>query len=419
MKRLIEGCITIERLFDWLDGRQASNYQRDYIQSFRYHHPDLDGDLNFCFEVLAGKYKLGYTLCTTDSADRKSEQYEDMTIIAFYTDVLQSFSNSDSDKLAAAYSIPLECNSFLAKLANRTYRLGFSNKNAMITKLSPMLAKKYPDDFEPDVCYYLQEKLDGNRCLAHYDAYNKCWKFNSRSGKLLNVDFDMSWAPLDFIFDGEIMTLNHAESRDFTKTSGVINSKYIDKSNLHYYIYDMINDDLKAMYKERYKALQDLDKQGTGNDCSILPVIDTVCLCKNSSYNWLLDDHLDRVIAKGGEGLILRLSTGLYEHKRSSNLLKYKRTQTMDLRIVGWNEGTGKYEGGIGSFICQTDDETIKVNVSGMSDDVRFSNPNEWLDKIVEVEYFDVSTSKMKDSKSLRFPRLKKVRDDKNETSKW
>ena len=71
----------------------------------------------------------------------------------------------------------------------------------------------------------------------------------------------------------------------------------------------------------------------------------------------------------------------------------------------------------IDGIVCETDDGTISVNVSGMSDDVRFSNPEDWLGRIIEVAYFDISKSKTKDKLSLRFPRMKKVRDDKTTTS--
>lgn len=103
--------------------------------------------------------------------------------------------------------------------------------------------------------------------------------------------------------------------------------------------------------------------------------------------------------------------------KRSDALLKYKKVQTMDLRIVDWNPGNGKYAFAIGSFVCETDDGSISVNVAGMSDNVRWSNPEEWMGKIIEVAYFDISKSKTKDTMSLRFPRMKKVRDDKTTTS--
>ena len=248
------------------------------------------------------------------------------------------------------------------------------------------------------------------------------WFFFSRSGKPLKVDFDMSWADKNYCYDGEIMTLGHAGTRDFNRTSGAINSKYGDKSALHYYIYDILVDDLR--YEARYELLKEMALWGkeesewnVSPNVSILPVLDKIWVHANIEYNSTLDSMLDYIVGKGGEGLILRDPDAIYEHRRCNGLLKYKQVQTMDLRIVGWNEGKGKYEGAIGSFICQTDDGTFVVNVAGMSDDIRWSNPNDWMNKIIEVAYFDKSITASKTVKSLRFPRFKGVREDKNETS--
>ena len=89
----------------------------------------------------------------------------------------------------------------------------------------------------------------------------------------------------------------------------------------------------------------------------------------------------------------------------------------MDLRIIDWNEGKGKYLGMIGSFVCQDDQEQILVNVAGMPDEIREADPNLFIGKIIEVAYFDESVSKTSNKISLRFPRLKKFRDDKDTTS--
>ena len=155
------------------------------------------------------------------------------------------------------------------------------------------------------------------------------------------------------------------------------------------------------------------------SNVSFLPVLDKVFVWPNPEYNEQLDKWLDYIVNKGGEGIMLRYPAGLYEHSRSSNLLKYKKTQTMDLRIVGWNEGKGKYTGAIGSFICCSDDRSIQVNVAGITDEIRWSNPEYWIGKIIEVAYFDTSNSKTKSSSSLRFPRFKRLRTDKDETSEY
>ena len=428
MSRLENNCNKIKILFEQLIQTPGRNDKQDLVDAFRsIVDDDIKIDLDYCFEVLAGKHKLGYTyrsypIVNVINAHTLSETYDDYNIRAF-VEVLKDLSSTDVDINTATLSTPEKCRVFIAMLVNREWKLGYSNKDEMITNLSPMLAKKYPESHHEQY-YYIQEKLDGNRCIAYFDVNEDKWKFQSRSGKPLKVDFDMSWVTNNHedwetdeypVFDGEIMTLGHAGSRDFNRTSGAINGKYTNKSDLHYYIYDIVAD--KLPYKERKGILDCYAEQGTGEQCSILPVLDKVWVYPNTDYNWKLDEWLDTITAKGGEGIMLRDPDAKYQHKRTDALLKYKKLQTMDLRITGWNEGKGKYEGAIGSFICENDEHTIKVNVAGISDAIRWSDPTFWIGKIIEVAYFDYSVSKINNHISLRFPRMKQLRNDKSETS--
>ena len=424
MNRLENNCNKIRILFEQLIQTPGRNDKQDLVEAFRgMVDDDIKIDLDFCFEVLAGKHKLGYTYNSyvekvyQDHA-RYMYTFEDSSIREFVNG-LKSLPATDAGIRTATLSTPEKCRVFIAMLVNREWKLGYSNRDEMITNLSPMLAKKYPESHHEQY-YYIQEKLDGNRCIAYFDHDEQKWKFQSRSGKPLKVDFDMSWVPNDAekpVFDGEIMTLGHAGSRDFNRTSGAINGKYTNKSDLHYYIYDIVAE--KLTYEQRKEILDEFAMSGTGAQCSILPVLDKVWVYPNTDYNWKLDEWLDTITAKGGEGIMLRDPDAKYQHKRTDALLKYKKLQTMDLRITGWNEGKGKYEGAIGSFICENDEHTIKVNVAGISDAIRWSDPTFWIGKIIEVAYFDYSVSKINNHISLRFPRMKQLRNDKSETSTY
>lgn len=424
MSQLEKRCKVISNLFVMLEHTNSRLDKEALINEFRAKFPKLESDLDFCFEVLAGKHKLGYTYVILNTEDSASEPYKDYTIRKFYKDALQSLGATSDEILLACTRTPSACRVFISYLANRTFRLGYSNKDNMITNYSPMLAKKYQDTFREQY-YYIQEKLDGNRCIAYYDYNEGRYRFMSRSGKELKVNFNMDWvekwvSECDYgereypTFDGEVMTLEHAGSRDFNRTSGAINGKYTDKSGLHYFIYDIVAPKLK--YEQRKEILDSITY--TGPDCQILPVLDKIWVWPNHDYNCALDVWLDKITDKGGEGIMLRDPDGYYQcGKRSDGLLKYKKTQTMDLRIIDFNFGNGKYEGAIGSFVCETDDHSILVNVSGMPDDIHYSDPALWMGKIIEVAYFDISVNSVTKQKSLRFPRLKRVRNDKNTTS--
>ena len=191
----------IAELFEEMDGVQASNWQVQKVAAFRKANPVLNNDLDFCFEVLAGKHKLGiaFDMITASVAKKIKEEVIDklseLTIESYYRNmkdrVLILGTGYVSQRYEEGVMLELDILYFMKPLINREYRLGYSNKAAMVTKISPMLAKKYPDDHQAKF-YFVQEKLDGNRCIAYYSEDEFKWKFRSRSGKALKVDFDMS-----------------------------------------------------------------------------------------------------------------------------------------------------------------------------------------------------------------------------------
>ena len=103
----------------------------------------------------------------------------------------------------------------------------------------------------------------------------------------------------------------------------------------------------------------------------------------------------------------------------------------MDMRVVDIIEGTGKYEGEVGSLqaIAKTDDgKFIRCNVgTGLDDEQRALwsvHPELIKNATIEVSYFSLSQTKEDRERgehtySLRFPRLKRVRYDKDETSEY
>jgi ATP-dependent DNA ligase len=122
-------------------------------------------------------------------------------------------------------------------------------------------------------------------------------------------------------------------------------------------------------------------------------------------------------IEKGYEGAILKNLNGSWKNHTSPNQVKMKAEHDCDLKIIGFEEGTGKYIGQIGSLICVSSDEKLKVNVgSGLTDADREKDFSELFGKIITVKYNEVITSESKDTKSLFLPRVAElVRGDKTE----
>jgi len=120
-------------------------------------------------------------------------------------------------------------------------------------------------------------------------------------------------------------------------------------------------------------------------------------------------------VAEGYEGIMIKDLGAPYECKRSSFWMKWKPTITVDLEIVGFEEGTGRNQGRLGALVCEGEDNDrlIRVNVgSGLSDGDRvgyWSSRDVLLGRVVEVEA-DAVTQNQDGSYSLRFPRFVRFR---------
>jgi DNA ligase-1 len=120
-------------------------------------------------------------------------------------------------------------------------------------------------------------------------------------------------------------------------------------------------------------------------------------------------------VADGFEGIMIKDVGAPYECKRTTFWLKWKPVITVDLNIVGFEEGTGRNAGRLGAIICEGNDadRTIRVNVgSGLTDENRdeyWTARDTLLGQVVEVAA-DAVTQNQDGTYSLRFPRFVRFR---------
>ena len=393
--------------------------------------PAIKDDFYYILEILDGKHKLGYTFVNRYN---KIEHVEtDITFRQFIEPLFKPVHNHD---LSEAYIYKCceevnDYNDFIEPIVNRTLRLGIGRSMLVKDATAPMLAKKYEGTIIKDDAYYITEKLDGNRCIAKF--VDGQWTFTSRNGKQMHVNFDMSGLDTDFVYDGEVLSPEQTAASiaraqgvfkkmggDFNTTSGDINKHTFDKK-LIYNIFDV--QETWTQYKDRRAVLDTMIP--TGNDVRILPILKKY----DKSIDPAIYNLLDDVVKSGGEGLMINTSSGLYVPKRTDDLLKVKQVQTIDMRVVDTEFGSGKYELCVGYIYCEAtlpNGSKISCKVgTGLSDEQRARwamYPTDIIGKIVEIAYFSLSQSKNTygtTQYSLRFPRLKKVRTDKNETSPY
>jgi DNA ligase-1 len=130
----------------------------------------------------------------------------------------------------------------------------------------------------------------------------------------------------------------------------------------------------------------------------------------------IMQRYAEAAVEGGFEGIMIKSMDAPYLCKRSDSWMKWKPTITVDLSIVGFEEGTGRNEGRVGAIICEGDDNGrhIRVNVgSGLSDSDRdqyWHSRADLVGHLVEVQA-DAVTQNQDGSYSLRFPRFLRFRD--------
>ena len=127
--------------------------------------------------------------------------------------------------------------------------------------------------------------------------------------------------------------------------------------------------------------------------------------------------YYNKIVANGGEGVILKNPEHVYECKRSKNWIKLKEVNDCDLIITGWYPGEGKREGFIGGFYCEDKSGTIKVKVGAGFTDKDLENlskdPDSLAGSICAIQY-NVIISDKNDNWSLFLPRFIEIRNDKD-----
>lgn len=408
-----------------LVGTSSRIDKENIVKHFKEKDEELSSDIDYVFDILAGNRKLNYTFVSVNIPDK--QQVDLNMSLAAYLAPLYHLSNLSHDSIIDTCSMYYCTSQYLMPILNRHWKLGIGASLLKKEDTTPMLAKKYDPikHCKLDHIYYITEKLDGNRCLAKYDWIKDCWTFLSRSGKPLKVNFDMQVLCKNYIYDGEILSkkqMCEPGQRNFNTLSGVINSDNDPrKSDLVYNIFDIAN--VPDKYGMRRILLNNQFKNMFSMNVVLLPVLATAT---THNLEYTVTHWLKAIEDRCGEGVMINDGSAQYQHKRTDVLLKVKSTYTMDMRVVDYELGTGKYEGLVGSLYCEARDNNIVYSCkvgSGLSDDERAAwSENESLivGKIVEVAFFSTSQCKSTEGSteySLRFPRFKGIRNDKNDTS--
>jgi len=307
-------------------------------------------------------------------------------------------------------------------------RMGDSLINKIIPDLIPTfdvaLATPFEDvevDFAADT-WYASRKLDGVRCLGVVDENGKVSLWSRQGNQfetLKKVEDEIaSLGMKDVVLDGEICLTNKDGSDDFQGVMKQIRKKDHTIDNPKYLVFDIITgqecrDKIGASsYSLRYHALCKLIK-----DMKYLELVTQEIITEPGQFT----DLMTSADNKGWEGLILRKNR-VYEGKRTKNMLKCKSFHDAEYTVIDLEFGPFRMiENGLeitkdvlSNVVIEHKGNRVSVGSGFTIEEREFfkANPNEILDKIITVKYFE-ETQNQSGNYSLRFPTVKVIHGNK------
>lgn len=346
-----------------------------------------------------------------------------------------ALTNDDLDTIHQFLLIhSIEESEFYTELLSKTLRLGVTAKT--VNRVIPHLIFDWNiqqayriDDYpvKPGKEFWLTQKLNGVRATYyHGNLYARSGVPYEGLDHILRPLNDLvKFLGVETVFDGELTLLSRGSLSDneaFRKSTGIINSDARDKTMIGYTIFDTLpatdfdEGGGKAKYLARRGTL-DLIRAKTERDMPNSPVSVLPVLYHGTDVA-MIDKRLDQMVREDKEGLMLNYNVP-YKCKRHSGILKIKRFYTVDLKILGAEEGEGRLAGTLGALVVDYKGNEVRVG-SGFTDEDRASLWNDRVNlpgRICEVKYKEISSDKKTGAESLQFPVFVGMRNDKTEPS--
>jgi DNA ligase-1 len=280
-------------------------------------------------------------------------------------------------------------------IAKRDLKLqrGYFEDISQINKkqyFEPMLATKW-EDRKAKIKYpiFSQPKLDGIRCIVTEEGM-----FTRNGKEILSAPHiresleDLFKQDPDLILDGELYADKYAN--DFNKIVSLVKKTKPTKEdleqsklNIEYHIYDLPS--LDANFIDRIWDLQSMEYSFIGTRCKLVP---TYILYSEQEVQQKYEEYIE----EGYEGQMLR-TDGLYENKRSKNLMKHKSFQDQEFTILGIFEGEGNKTGTVGYMTFEIEGKPFKSNVKCTREEGAqiWNNREKLIGKTATVKYFELT----------------------------
>ena len=441
----MEMLLEFKEFYDKITAEAGRNYKISVLEEYK-NNEDIKYLLDFIYNpyITTGisdkKVNKKFDMATKTNADWKNP-YELSSFKSLLEYLKANNTGRDYDILTVQiweatafyeageqlYSVatPDTWHKFFNDIITKNIQLGIDSKtiNKVIPGLIPefnvQLSNKYFD--KPEIVegkeFVITTKIDGSRIIAmKEDGKVSFW---TRQGQkyegLIDLEQDLLNSPTDnFVFDGEIVAIYTDLENTYKNTMKLSRTKDLEKHGLKMLVFDyMPIANFKAQkcpiaYSTRRAQLSTIFDLNCFKYFELLPM-----LYKGTDTSKIIE-ILNEQTAAGQEGIMINISSAPYEFKRTNNLLKCKKFQDTEVKIIGFEEGTNKLSGTLGAFVCKYKDNEVRVG-SGLTDEDRayfWANRDKFLGKFITVKYFETSVDSKTGLESLRFPIFMRVRED-------
>lgn len=364
----------------------------------------------------------------------KSNLSEDITVSEIIEYLTNHQTGRDADAHKAAHFVKYMKETYLEYPYVEEVARGIVTQNLKIGVSAKSLNTVYGKDFIPMVGCMLgtlygdvnsanvkwpcivTEKLDGIRRILIKER--GVVKMYSRSGHYdpycIEILEEAKHLPDNYVYDGELLAKGEFKDSIALRqaTNSIANSKG-EKTGLTYNIFDMIPinefyagassapalarkirlgatlmDESISLLDDKWAQL--IQAFGVHEELMVIKPVPILGYVQNFHE---VTPIVEAIWGRGGEGVMLNTDRGLYEIKRSKQLLKIKHTEELTLKVVGITEGTGKFEDTLGALVVEYKGNKVGVG-SGFTDAQRreiWDNPDDYLDRYIEVETFGES----------------------------
>jgi len=348
--------------------------------------------------------------------------------IAYLKNILESLTENDAKIIERIIAKDLRCGVSEAT-ANKIWP-------KLISTYPVMLASGYDQKLVDKIKFpaYVQLKLDGMRFNAI--VRGQAVEFRSRNGREIlipNKSFAVPFIKMaehykqDMVFDGELLIADYAGKPVNRQTGNGILSKAIKGTMSDVEALQVMATLWDAIPYDSFKAGIDKEPYNIrmaklSNAMQDMKTVNAqlgkyVALVWTEQVNDLYTAKriFEKFLAEGQEGTILKSKDGIWEDKRSKEQIKFKGELECDLRVVDWEEGTGKNKGRLGALVCESEDGTIRVNVgSGYTDEQRNAYTKTVIGKVATVKYNARIQDRGGNVESLFLPVFIELREDKD-----